>query len=210
MMTPASRTARCASFVLPTACYAPLASSRLQGCLDALLPLHNSPQWLTLVPTTCFGVLPPPAVHSPPPGSRKVWLFPPQQGTLTYPPPLQPAADPADGAEAAEEPLEVQGAVFTGELVHGVREGHGRYTWPHAAAAEGTEPGLAGAIGGCYEGGYAAGARQGTGSMTYPGGGRYEGAAAPVPSCLYRRLSRCHRAWRRVDYPVGQGFAVEG
>ena len=152
--------------------------------MGALLLLHNSPQWHTLVPTTCFGVLPPPAVYSPAPGSRKVWLCLPQQGTLTYPPPPQPAADPADGAEAAEEPLEVQGAVFTGELVHGVREGRGRYTWPHAAAAEGTEPGLACATGGCYEGEYAAGARQGKGSMTYPGGGRYEGAAAPGPSCL--------------------------
>lgn len=104
------------------------------------------------------------------------------QGTLTYPPTPRPASDPAAEEEAAEDDQIRTGATYTGELVHGVREGHGKYAWPpvHAAGpdAGAGEPDAGSVPGACYEGGYVAGARHGKGTMTYPGGARYEGAGA--------------------------------
>ena len=106
------------------------------------------------------------------------------QGSLTYPPTPRPAGDPAAEDEAPEDDQHRAGAVYTGELVHGVREGRGKYTWPpvHAAGhgAGSGEPDASSVPGACYEGGYMAGVRQGKGAMTYPGGTRYEGAAHPT------------------------------
>lgn len=46
-------------------------------------------------------------------------------------------------------------------MVHGKREGKGKYTWSSGAS---------------YEGEYAAGLKQGTGAMVFPDKGKYEGA----------------------------------
>jgi hypothetical protein len=48
----------------------------------------------------------------------------------------------------------------TGAMVHGKREGKGKYTWSSGAS---------------YEGEYAAGLKQGTGTMVFPDKGKYEG-----------------------------------
>ena len=106
-----------------------------------------------------------------------------QQGTLTYPPTPRPAGDSAAEEEAPEDSQSRAGATYTGELVHGMREGRGKYTWPPARAAGpdagACEPDASSDPAACYEGGYVAGVRQGKGAMTYPGGARYEGAAPP-------------------------------
>ena len=94
------------------------------------------------------------------------------QGTLTYPPTPWPASNPAAEEEAAEDDQGRTGATYIGELVHGVREGHGKYAWPPVRAAgpdAGADEPDAGSIpGACYEGGYVAGARHGKGTHDLP------------------------------------------
>ena len=102
------------------------------------------------------------------------------QGTLTYPPIPRPTRSLTAEDEGAEDDQSRAGATYIGELVHGVREGHGKYVWPPVCAAGpdagAGEPDASSVPGACYEGGYVAGARHGKGTMTYPGGARYEGA----------------------------------
>ena len=110
------------------------------------------------------------------------------QGTLTYAPTPRPASDPAAEEEAAGDDQNRTGATYVGELVHGVREGHGKYVWPPVRAAGpdagAGEPDASSIPGACYEGGYVAGARHGKGTMTYPGGARYEGASPYIGMAL--------------------------
>lgn len=68
-----------------------------------------------------------------------------------------------------EEPQ--SGDVYEGPLVHGLRCGHGRYTW---------------ACGAVYLGEYVDNVRQGRGKMAYPDGSTYEGA-----SCVRMHTKRC-------------------
>lgn len=135
------------------------------------------------------------------------------QGTLTYPPTPRPASDPATGEEAAEDDQSRTGATYIGELVHGVREGHGKYVWPPVRAAGPAagagEPDASSVPGACYEGGYVAGARHGQGTMTYPGSARYEGAD-PRPAwrlVVSRHSPRLHAAL--PGHSAWQGRALE-
>lgn len=78
------------------------------------------------------------------------------QGTMTYPPP-PPKEDKEDEGDE-EKPVDV----FTGTMVHGVRQGKGKYTW---------------ASGAVFEGEYVEGSKQcEQGTMIYLDKGRYEGA----------------------------------
>ncbi|KAL3140637.1 hypothetical protein ABBQ32_005204 [Trebouxia sp. C0010 RCD-2024] len=72
------------------------------------------------------------------------------QGTLTYPAP----------AKKDEEEEAKPGDKFEGNLIHGQREGKGKYTWSN----------------GCYyDGDYKNHMRHGNGTLTLPDKGRYEG-----------------------------------
>jgi hypothetical protein len=73
------------------------------------------------------------------------------KGVLTYPP-----------APVGEDEEEKPGDRFEGCMVHGKRQGPGKYTW--------------GALGSWFEGEYADNVKQGQGVLVAPDKGRYEGA----------------------------------
>lgn len=74
----------------------------------------------------------------------------PLQGTVTYPAP----------AKKDEEEEEKPGDKFEGSLVHGQREGKGKYTWSNGC---------------CYAGEYKNNVRHRQGSLTMPDNSKYEG-----------------------------------
>jgi hypothetical protein len=131
------------------------------------------------------------------------------QGVLTYPPPPRALADD----EEAEDAAGAQGACYAGELVHGVRQGRGRYTWPPGAppapGARPAAPGGAAAACACYEGCYAAGLREGQGTMTYPDGGRYEGAWRPCSPASARTYGMA-RARGVAGYTLAPALPLAG
>lgn len=100
------------------------------------------------------------------------------QGTLTYPAP----------AKKDEEQEEKPGDKFEGNLVHGQREGKGKYTWSN----------------GCYyDGVYQNHLRHGSGILTMPDKGRYEGW------CSHQRSHKPNLTKPLITYLIcPAGYAV--